>query len=88
MRPIEWLLEVTQFEDGFSRLLEESGGLPVAAWKLANARCRTRETSTSVPTRAEVRAAARHLASKLGLGPVPPSAVLAADCERQGLLVI
>lgn len=88
MRPIEWLLQVTREPDGYDRLLGESGGLAVAAWKLAEARCRASETSTAIPTRLEVRAAARLLADKLGVGDVPPSAVLAADLERQGYPVL
>lgn len=88
MRPIEWLLKLVSEDGGYARLLEDSGGLAPAAWKLAEARCRSRETSTHVPTKLEVRAAARDLSSKLGLGDVPKSVILKHDCEARGLPVI
>lgn len=88
MRPIEWLLNLVSENDGYARLIEDSGGLAPAAWKLAEARCRSRETSTHIPSRIEVRAAARDLAMKLGLGDVPKSMILKHDCESRGLPVI
>ncbi|HJK94187.1 MAG TPA: hypothetical protein RMH85_00245 [Polyangiaceae bacterium LLY-WYZ-15_(1-7)] len=88
MRPIEWLLKKTQHPGGYAAILEESGGLAVAAWRLAEARCRVREHATSVPTRIEVRAAARELASHLDLGAVPPSEALRKDLEALGFPVL
>ena len=88
MRPIEWLLNLISENDGYARLLEESGGLAPAAWKLAEARCRSRETSTHIPSKIEVRAAARDLAMKLGLDDVPKSTFLQTECEARGLPVI
>ena len=88
MRPIEWLLDVTSTSSGFVRLLEESGGLAVAAHQLAKARCMTRGLSTDVPTRLEVLAAARQLAAHAGINDVPRSHQLASECEAAGLLVI
>ncbi len=88
MRPIEWLLNLSQQRGGYARLLSDSGGLAAAAWRLAEARCQTRETATAIPTKLEVRAAARTLSAKLSLGHVPSSLILATDCERQGLLVL
>jgi hypothetical protein len=88
MHPTEWLLDVTRRRDAFAELFHTEGGLAPAAWRLAQARCRTQGVATAVPSRLELRAAARHLAERLGLGDVPSSAVLATDCERRGLLVI
>ncbi len=88
MRPVEWLLEMTQSERGYSDLLDQAGGLAAAAWRLARAKCEVREHATDVPTRLEVKAAARELSRRLGLGEVPPSAVLRRDCEALGLLVL
>ena len=87
MLTTEWLLDVTRRRDGFAELVRTEGGLAPAAWRLAEARCRTSGVSTQVPTRIEVRAAARQLGERLGLT-VPSSGTLAADCERRGLLVI
>ncbi|MBO6940868.1 MAG: hypothetical protein JJ863_38190 [Deltaproteobacteria bacterium] len=87
MLTTEWLLDVTRRRNGFAELVQTEGGLAPAAWRLAEARCRTSHVSTAVPSRTEVRAAARQLAERLGLS-VPSSGTLAADCERRGLLVI
>ncbi len=87
MLTTEWLLDVTQRRDGFAELVQLEGGLAPAAWRLAQARCRTSRVSTTVPSRLEVRGAARQLAERLGLA-VPSTSTLAADCERRGLLVI
>ncbi|MGF1465301.1 MAG: hypothetical protein ACFCGT_04135 [Sandaracinaceae bacterium] len=88
MPPIEWLIEITQHRDGFRRLLDESGGLAEAAYRLARAKCITQERSTEVPTRGEVRAAARLIADKTGRDDVPRASVLFADLRAQGLLVL
>lgn len=87
MRAIEWLLEITQSR-GYAQLVEEAGGLPSAAWQLARAECMTRGLATPVPTRVEVRSAARRLAEHLGIDRVPTSAELRADCEARGLPVL
>lgn len=88
MRPIEWLLNITSSTSGFEKLLNDSGGLSSAAYQLARARCMTRDLATSVPTRMEVRAAARQLAGHGGIEQVPTSAQLARECELLGLPVM
>lgn len=87
MRAIEWLLEITQSRS-YAQLVEDSGGLSSAAWQLAHAQCMTRGLATPVPTRLEVRSAARRLAEHLGIDRVPSSTELRADCEARGLLVL
>lgn len=86
MRPVEWLFALRAERDGFRRLVDAEG-LVVASWRIAEARCRVGAIATDVPTRFDVRAAARELAGRLG-GSVPSSAVLRADCERLGLPVL
>ncbi|MCS6799676.1 MAG: hypothetical protein NZ898_14380 [Myxococcota bacterium] len=88
MRPIEWL-EALGEPGAYDRLLHESGTLALAAWRLASARCATREVATSWPTRLELRAAAREIARRVhGSLAVPASRVLAEQCESAGLPVI
>lgn len=87
--PIEWLIGLRERPDGYRRLLEEAGSLPVAAWRLAQARCRASYRPTEVPSGTEVRAAAHELTAQLRLGTrVPPSTMLASECESAGLLVV
>ena len=88
MIPIEWLNELIQERDGYRRLLSESGSLPEAAYRLARARCLSREVSTHVPTRMEVRAAAREIASRVPGTVVPESTLLARDCDALGLSIL
>lgn len=89
MRPIEWLDQLTERPDGYRSLLNDAGDLLVAAWRLARARCQVLSTSTSVPTGLEVKAAARELSERLGLGvTLPSSRALALECEAHGLMVI
>jgi hypothetical protein len=88
MIPSEWLRELVQERDGFRRLLSESGGLTEAAYRLARARCLSREVATHVPTRIEVRAAAREIARRVPGTLVPETESLARDCEALGLSVL
>ncbi|HEY8552902.1 MAG TPA: hypothetical protein VIL43_00005 [Burkholderiales bacterium] len=88
MIPIEWLNELIQDRDGYRRLLHESGGLTQAAYRLARAKCMSWEHSTAVPTRAEVRAAAREIARRVPGVIVPETATLLRDCEALGLSVL
>ena len=60
MIPIEWLNELIETRDGFRNLLNQEG-LTRAAYRLALAKCMSGERSTHVPTRGEVRAAAREI---------------------------
>lgn len=88
MIPIEWLNELIQERDGYRRLLAEAGSLTEAAYRLARARCLSGERSTHVPTRLEVRAAAREIAGRVPGLAVPESQTLARDCEALGLSVL
>ncbi len=88
MIPIEWLNELIQERNGYRRLLEQSGSLTVAAHRLALARCMSRERSTHVPTRVEVRAAAWEIARRVPGVRVPDSETVARDCEALGLPVL
>ncbi len=89
MIPIEWLNDVIQERDGYRRLLKEcDSNLSVAAHRLATAKCLTDEQYLSVPTRLELRAAARQIANRVPGTCVPDTATLMRDCEKQGLDVI
>lgn len=89
MAPNQWLLDLESHHDGYRALLDETGSLAVAAHRLAEAWCRVRSVSTRVPTRVEVEAAARRIASRAGWPDhVPPASMLALDCEAEGLPVL
>ena len=88
MIPIEWLHELITERDGYRRLLRESDGLTQAAYRLALAKCMSSETATHVPTRAEVRAAARTIAARVAGVVVPEPQTLERDCEALGLPVL
>jgi hypothetical protein len=88
MIPIEWLNELIEERDGYRRLLNESGSLSAAAHRLARAKCLSCELSTHVPTRIEVRAAAREIARRIPGVRVPDSGTLLRDCEALGLSVL
>jgi hypothetical protein len=86
--PSEWLRELVEARDGYRRLVEESGTLAEAAYRLAVAKCMSRERATRVPTQTEVRAAAKVIARHVGGAPVPSAAALAADLEAAGLSIL
>lgn len=88
MIPIEWLNELIEERDGYGRLLHESGSLTEAAYRLARAKCLSWERSTHVPTRTEVRAAAREIARRVPGLSVPETQTLLRDCEALGLSVL
>ena len=84
-RPAEWLEALK--DEGYGRLLADAGSIAVAAHRLAQALCRSRELPSSLPTLRELEAAARVLADDCDL-PMPSSRVLAQTCELAGLDVI
>lgn len=88
MIPIEWLNELIQTRDGYRRLLHEEGSLPAAAHRLALAKCMSWSQSTHVPTRGEVKAAAREIANRVPGTTVPETASIVRECEALGLDVI
>lgn len=86
--PIEWLFSVLADREGHRRLLDESGSVAIAAFRLAWARCKTGVTPTDVPTTHELRGAAREIARHTGLPRLPNLGDMVAECEAAGLLVI
>lgn len=86
--PIEWLFTVLSDREGHRRLLEESGSVAIAAFRLAWARCKTAAVPTDVPTTHELRGAAREIARRTGIGALPALGDMVAECEAAGLLVI
>ena len=86
-RPAEWLRWLAESPDGYRQLAVQAGGLARATFRLASARCRAH--GDAVPTLRELEAAAVLLAARLGMTEgFPVSALLASDCEQQGLVVI
>ena len=79
--PQEWLVSLAADTDGFSLLVQESGGMARAAYRLARARCLA--LYEAPPQLADLQAAAALLSARLGghsvlpitsLLPGPPSA--------------
>ena len=87
MIPIEWLNELIETRDGFRNLLNQEG-LTRAAYRLAFAKCMSGERSTHVPTRGEVRAAAREIAARVPGTSVPDTSTLVRDLETLGIAVL
>lgn len=86
-RPSEWLAHLLETRDGYLALLEDSGSLAHAAYRLARARCRTHSLPTNLPTARELWAAAAELCELAG-HERPCRNALAQECERLGLRVI
>jgi hypothetical protein len=82
-RPAEWLRRIDEADDGYARLLRESGNLALAAHRLARAKRRVQQTHDGIPTLREVMAAATVIADRSTV-PVdlPPRAILAGECQR------
>ena len=85
-RPAEWL-EALQDDGGLEWLLADSGGLAVAAHRLARATCRACPQPSSLPTVRELEAAARSLGEACGIA-VPSTRCLVQSCELADLVVI
>jgi hypothetical protein len=80
-RPAEWLRRIEETDDGYARLVHESGNLALAAHRLARAKRRVLHTRDGIPTLREVLAAASVIADRaLDPSNVPPRAVLAGEC--------
>ncbi len=89
MAPSQWLWELESTPDAYAALLDQTGSLALAAYRLARAQCRTRSVPTDIPTRIELGVAASLIAQRTGWPePVPPSSILALDCDEAGLLVL
>jgi hypothetical protein len=91
MHPSEWLRSLDEQPERYAALVEATGSVAAAAHRIATARCLIQAVGTGIPTPLEVRAAARTIAARLGLGGdsrTISSRILAAECERAGLPVI
>jgi hypothetical protein len=88
-RPAEWLRRFDEDAGRYVALMRESGGLALAAYRLARAHCRVQPVPSGVPTHTELWAAARRITLRV---PVPAATAcktrLAAECESRGLPVI
>src|SRR5690606_23839109 len=83
-RPSEWLSHLLELPRGYATLVEHSGNLARAAYRLASARCRVHSLPSNLPTCRELGAAATELCQALDRERPCPLA-LAWECERQGL---
>jgi hypothetical protein len=84
--PEEWLYLLAREQDGYARLIAESGGTARAAYRLASARCKVESESGAPPTLEDLQAAARLLASRVGRGgALPITSVLASDADASAL---
>lgn len=82
-RPVEWLHGLEHEGGAMGQLVQESGSLLIAAFRVARARCHTPQ-----PTTAEVSSVAKELATRVGCFDVLPTRTsLAAECARHGLRV-
>jgi hypothetical protein len=80
-RPAEWLRRIDEADDGYTRLVSESGNLALAAHRLARAKRRVQHTHDGIPTLREVLAAASVIADRSrGTLDLPPRSVLAGEC--------
>lgn len=88
-RPTELLRKLEEHRITYSELVAESGGLAVAAYRIARARCRVGSVTSTVPTLRELAAAATEIIKHATLtGFVPDASMLATECEQLGLVVI
>jgi hypothetical protein len=86
-RPVEWLRHFAEDAGAHRELLDDSGSLAVAAYRLARARCRAHAMPSEVPTLTELRTAAEDIAQRAGIE-AGHLGVLVADCVLAGLPVI
>jgi hypothetical protein len=88
-RPLELLRKLEERLISYDGLIRESGGLAVAAYRVARARCLAGSITNRVPTLRELAAAVseiRRNARTVGFAPDP--AILASECELAGMTVI
>ncbi len=77
--PVRWLTALERDPGALHRLVDESGSLALAAYRIARARCGT-------PSPREVANVAKELAVRVGLFDVLPSrSGLVAECVRAGV---
>jgi len=77
--PRAWLTQLAEDNDGYRRLVRESGGTGRAAYRLARARCSA--TLGTEPRLDDLQAAAELLASRLGGGGSLPITSLLAGAK-------
>lgn len=88
-RPTEWLRQLEHQIVSYEQLVSESGGLALAAYRVARARCRVRAMGICVPTQRELAAAARQIADRTPMATCRTEAeLLARECEDAGFRVI
>ncbi len=88
-RPMELLRKLREHKLSYDELVNESGGLALAAYRLARARCMVGVLTMSVPTLRELAAAASEIvAHARAMGFTPEAGILAHECEQAGLAVI
>lgn len=88
-RPAELLQKLEEHRITYSELVVESGGLAVAAYRVARARCHAGSLTSTVPTLRELVAAATEIINHATLtGFTPDGSMLANECEQLGLVVI
>lgn len=87
-RPGEWLRRFAEDASVYRLLLDDSGCLAVAAYRLARARIRVQPVSAHVPTLAELKSAADEISERLGMDGSHHLGVLVADCVLAGLPLI
>jgi hypothetical protein len=84
--PEIWLRQLAEEPSGYARLIQESGGMARAAYRLARARCNVAGTPGVPPTLEDLQAAARVLAARVGRGgALPITSVLTSDADSSGL---
>lgn len=85
VQPEEWLIRLATEEDGYARLVKESGGIARAAYRLATARNKV-EAAGDPPTLEELQAAARLISSRIGReGALPITSLLVTDSDIASL---
>jgi hypothetical protein len=82
-RPVEWLRRLDE-DDGYAELVEDSGSLAVAAYRLALARRKTAARGGGMPTVRELSVAAALIAARIPGLNASSAEQLASDCEHSG----
>ncbi len=88
-RPTEWLRRLQEDDACYGALVSDAGGVPLAAYRLARARCRVQLVTNLLPTVTELMTAARDIWRRVDPnGPEPLVSLVLSECEFHGLTVI
>ena len=88
-RPTELLRKLEERRLSYNDLVSDSGGLAVAAYRIARARCFAGSLAMKVPTLRELAAAATEITQNATMsGFTPDATLLATECEQAGYTVI